>query len=205
MTEIGRQPENTGGHHQSGNTPSKSGDFCYGDAPESAEQKRAWEEYFPIQAADEHYVARRDFTKFLGLTSLGFVVGQFWIIVQNWFRKNQGQPPWHAIARVDQLRVGDTLAFHYPGDDDDCLLICLAPDTYVAYDQKCTHLSCAVVPEIRDSAGGGGHLQCPCHNGQFDLATGRPIAGPPRRPLIRISLQIVEGVVYATAAEARSI
>jgi len=157
-------------------------------------------EHFPIQASDEHYVARRDFTKFLGLTSLGFVVGQFWIIVQNWYRKNRGQPPWHAIARVEQMRERDTLAFHYPGEDDDCLLIRLAPETFVAYDQKCTHLSCAVVPELANK-----RLHCPCHNGQFDLASGRPIAGPPRRPLMRIELQIVEGVIYATRVEARSV
>lgn len=161
-------------------------------------EKRAWEEYFPIQSADEHYVARRDFTRFLGLTSLGFVVGQFWIIVQNWYRKYQGQPSWQRIARVDELREGETLTFHYPGPDDDCLLMRLAANQYVAYDQKCTHLSCAVVPEK-------GHLQCPCHNGRFDLGTGRPIAGPPRRPLIRIALQIVEGEIYAAAVEARSI
>ena len=56
------------------------------DAGQPSTKQRAWEEYFPIQASEEYYVARRDFTKFLGLTSLGFVVGQFWIVVQNWYR-----------------------------------------------------------------------------------------------------------------------
>ena len=50
----------------------------------------------------------------------------------------------------------------------------------LAYSQKCTHLSCAVVPELDE-----GILRCPCHEGIFDLSTGRNIAGPPPRPLPR--------------------
>jgi len=41
-------------------------------------------------------------------------------------------------------------------------------------------------------------LHCPCHNGWFDLATGAPNAGPPRRPLERVTLEIRDGVLYAT-------
>ena len=161
-------------------------------------EQPAWRLAFPIDVAEEHYVARRDFTKFLGLTSLGFVVGQFCIVVQNWYRSRQGKPPRGAIARVDELKEGDVRAFHYPGDDDDCLLICLGTNSFVAYDQKCTHLSCAVVPEKENNC-----LHCPCHHGYFDLATGRPTAGPPRRPLARIALEIVDDVIYATDVELR--
>ena len=28
-----------------------------------------------------------------------------------------------------------------------------------------------------------GEMICPCHHGKFDVETGEPIAGPPRRPL----------------------
>ena len=51
---------------------------------------------------------------------------------------------------------------------------------------------------------GEGRLHCPCHNGYFDLATGRPIAGPPRRPLPRIKLEVRDGVIYATGVEERT-
>jgi Rieske Fe-S protein len=63
----------------------------------------------------------------------------------------------------------------------------------LAYAQQCTHLSCAVTPDMA-----AGTLRCPCHHGFFDLATGRPTAGPPRRPLPRITLEVRDGIVYAT-------
>ena len=69
----------------------------------------------------------------------------------------------------------------------------------LAYDQKCTHLSCAVVPEVEHV-----RLACPCHKGYFDLATGRPVAGPPRRPLPRVTVHVRDGVVYATGVEGQA-
>ena len=66
----------------------------------------------------------------------------------------------------------------------------------LAYDQKCTHLSCAVVPALAD-----GKLHCPCHHGYFDLATGRPLAGPPRRPLPRVLVRVHNGIVEAYGVE----
>jgi Rieske Fe-S protein len=41
----------------------------------------------------------------------------------------------------------------------------------------------------------------PCHNGWFDMETGRPTAGPPQRPLPRILLDVQGGIVYATGVE----
>jgi Rieske Fe-S protein len=68
-----------------------------------------------------------------------------------------------------------------------------------AYSQKCTHLSCAVIPRVNE-----GIIWCPCHEGVFDLASGRPIAGPPRRPLTRILLRVQGGDVYAVGVEERT-
>ena len=83
-----------------------------------------------------------------------------------------------------------------------CILGLLRPDagTFLAYNQQCTHLCCAVVPKLEK-----GCLECPCHKGSFDLQTGRPIAGPPRRPLSRIQLEIRNGVVHATGVERRTV
>jgi Rieske Fe-S protein len=74
----------------------------------------------------------------------------------------------------------------------------LRPDeqTFLAFHQKCPHLGCAVVPDEARK-----QLLCPCHNGCFDAATGRPIAGPARRPLTRIALENRDGVVYAVGVE----
>ena len=73
------------------------------------------------------------------------------------------------------------------------ILVRLGPDHFVAYDQQCTHLSCPVLPRPAE-----GKLHCPCHNGWFDLETGRPLAGPPRRALPRVLLEVRGDTVYAT-------
>ena len=43
------------------------------------EDQPAWRQDFPIDWPQDQYVERRDFVKFLTLTSLAFVVGQLWI------------------------------------------------------------------------------------------------------------------------------
>lgn len=106
-----------------------------------------WRQDFPIDWLQDHYVARRDFTKFMVLTSFAFLVGQGWIIVQNFLRQRRGQPPMRQIATLDQLGIGQSLAFTYPAEHDTCLLVRTGEQNFVAFDQRCTHLSCAVVPE----------------------------------------------------------
>jgi Rieske Fe-S protein len=80
------------------------------------------------------------------------------------------------------------------------LLIRLHDGRLVAYGQQCSHLSCAVIPKPSQ-----GQLHCPCHNGFFEINEGRPIAGPPRRPLPRIKLEVRDGEIYATGVELRTV
>lgn len=165
-----------------------------------AEDQPSWRGDFPIDVPEDHYVARRDYTKFMILTSLAFVVGQSWIAVKSLLRRGQAKSPARAeIARLADVPVGGVRTFHYPGPENSCLLLRIDDRTLVAYDQECTHLSCAVVPRLER-----GDLLCPCHVGTFDLATGRPLSGPPRRPLRRITLEVRGGVVYATGVEERT-
>lgn len=167
--------------------------------PESTQPD--WRRDFPIDTVQDNEVARRDFTTFLVLTSLAFMVGQFWIVVQNRFRGQKAQPSEKAIAGVNEIPIGGNKLFNYPGKHDPCILLRLdETEPFRAYDQKCTHLSCAVVPNVER-----GCLHCPCHNGSFDLNSGRAIAGPPRRPLTRIALTIRDGVIYATGVELRTV
>jgi len=162
------------------------------------EQPRWWRD-FPIDWPQDHYVARRDFTKFMVLTSLAFVIGQFWIVVQNMLRRRRGKPPIAKVASLADLPRGAVTTFNYPGPHDPCVMIRTEDDQVLAYSQNCTHLDCAVIPRPGD-----GTIHCPCHAGYFDLATGRPLAGPPRRPLPRITLKVLGNDVYATAVEMRT-
>jgi nitrite reductase/ring-hydroxylating ferredoxin subunit len=162
----------------------------------SMERQPKWRRDFPIDSPQDHYVARRDFTRFLVLTSLAFVVGQFWIALQNLWRRGRGRPPVRRIARLDELPVGTAVTFHYPDATDPALLLRPDADTLLAYASQCTHLQCPVLPAIPE-----GKLHCPCHAGYFDLRSGRPTAGPPRRELPRITLEVRGGDIYATDIE----
>jgi Rieske Fe-S protein len=142
-----------------------------------------WREEVSFRAADEQYVARRQFGKFLVLTSFGMFVGNLWILAKSWLFR-QPQYPLRAVAQAEEIAVGEAKLFSYPGKHDPCILVRLAGDEFVAYSQKCTHLSCAVYFEKAHN-----RLECPCHEGYFSVRTGAVLQGPPPRPLPRVQLQ----------------
>ena len=159
----------------------------------------AWRQDFPIDWPQDLYVERRDFMKFMVLTSAAFTIGQLWIGVQNWYRQRAGQLPMQRIAAVDDLAVGGAMGFTYPGEHNPCLLVRLTTSEFVAFGQQCTHLSCAVIPRPDE-----GSFYCPCHEGRFDLRTGVPTAGPPQRPLTRVLLEMRGRDIYAVGVEERT-
>jgi nitrite reductase/ring-hydroxylating ferredoxin subunit len=142
-----------------------------------------WRDEFSIYTADERYVSRRQFTKFLVLTSLGMFAGNLWILLRSAF----GRTPMYLekrICRASDVPVGGVWLFRYPSEKDPCILIRRDENTYVAFSQKCTHLSCAVF-YARDKD----RLECPCHEGYFSVRTGAVLQGPPPRPLQRVILE----------------
>jgi nitrite reductase/ring-hydroxylating ferredoxin subunit len=165
-----------------------------------AEAQPAWRQDFPIDWPQDLYVERRDFMKFMVLTSAAFTIGQLWIGVQNWYRQRQGRPPVQRIASIADLAVGGAVGFTYPNEHEPCLLVRLSTKEFVAFGQQCTHLSCAVIPRPEE-----GIFYCPCHEGRFDLRTGVPTAGPPRRPLMRVLLEMRGLDIYAVGVEERTI
>lgn len=142
-----------------------------------------WREEISIFSADERYVNRRQFAKFLVLTSLGMFVGNVWILVKGWLT---GKPTYPArpVAAWTEVPVGGVKLFRYPTPEDPCILVRTGEEEFAAYSQKCTHLSCAVY-YARDK----NRLECPCHEGYFSVRDGRVLQGPPQRPLPRVVLQ----------------
>src|SRR5262249_12556947 len=201
-----RRPFRTGGLAMSPHEPEPT---PVGPDGKPLAEQPAWRRDFPIDWPEDHYIARRDFTRFLGLTSLAFVVGQLWILLQSWFGRGRGGPSAECVARLAAANpgaclpdraVGGAIVFHYPDEHDPCLLLRPTRGPLVAFDQKCTHLSCAVVVDKDQPE----RLHCPCHHGYFDAVSGRPLAGPPRRPLPRIRLRVRDDVVYAVGVERRT-
>jgi Rieske Fe-S protein len=158
-----------------------------------------WRDEFSVFTAEERYVNRRQFTKFLTLTSFGMLAGNLWILARS---RLQRQPvyPRLAVAGVDEIPVGGVKMFTYPTADARCILVRTAADRYVAYSQKCTHLSCAVYYESEQK-----RLECPCHQGFFSVGDGSVLQGPPRRPLPRVALEQKDGQLVAIRMEGESV
>lgn len=159
-----------------------------------------WRQDFPIDWPEDQFVARRDFAKFLVLTSGAFVAGQGWIAAKDLLRSKRTAPPRKMVALLSELSVGTSTVFSYPTEHARCLLIRPEADVLLAFSQSCTHLACAVVPRIAE-----GVIHCPCHEGYFDLHTGQNIAGPPPRPLPRIVLEVEGDQVFAVGVEERTV
>ena len=84
----------------------------------------------------------------------------------------------------------------YPTLEDPCIMIRTDADQFVAFSQKCTHLSCAVYYAKQEN-----RLECPCHEGYFSVKDGSVLQGPPPRPLPRVILKRDGNTLIATRVE----
>ena len=143
-----------------------------------------WREEFSVFKNDERYVSRRQLTKFLTLTSLAMFVGNIWILIRAKLQGKAPELPVVPVAKLGEIPVGGVKLFQYPQAGEQCILVRTSADAYVAYSQKCTHLSCSVFysQESRD-------LVCPCHEGHFSIRDGSVLQGPPTRPLPGVTLE----------------
>lgn len=160
-----------------------------------ASKEPLWKDEFSINRADEQYVSRRQFTKFLMLTSLGMFAGNVWILIRSWVYQEPAYPE-QTIGSIKDIPIGGVRLFRYPTEKDPCILIRPDEQTFVAYSQKCTHLSCAVfyAPEKN-------RIECPCHEGYFSVKNGDVLQGPPQRPLPRVKLERRGDSLVAVAME----
>jgi len=143
-----------------------------------------WTEEFSVHAAEDKYVLRRQFMKFLVLVSFGMFAGNVWIWVKSLIARPHGAFPERVIGTASAVLPGEVKLFAYPGPDDPCILVRTASGKLAAFSQKCTHLSCAVYYSKKNN-----RLECPCHEGYFSIDDGRVLQGPPPRPLPRIEIE----------------
>jgi Rieske Fe-S protein len=166
---------------------------------ERDEGEPGWRKDFPVDWPEDEFHARRAFAQFLVLTSGAFVAGQGWIAAQHLVRKRR-TPARVRIASLAELPAGAVKTFAYPSEHDRCVLVRLPDGELVAFDQACTHLSCAVIPRVAE-----GVLVCPCHEGYFDLRSGKNLSGPPPRPLTRVRIEVAGDDVFAVGVEERTV
>ena len=153
-----------------------------------------WRRSFPVDLAEEGRFSRREFARFLALVSAGFTAGLAWL----WLRKTPlAGPPAPAgagpvpLGLAADLRPSQSRLFAFRGPQDRCIVLRTPLGELRAYRQACTHLGCAV--RFRND-----ELQCPCHEGVFEIEHGFPIQGPPTRPLSRVALEVrADGTLWA--------
>ncbi|MFZ3576983.1 Rieske (2Fe-2S) protein [Virgibacillus sp. DJP39] len=148
-----------------------------------------------INRNNERQLDRRGFMKtMVGAAGIFAVSSLPWgaVAAKELMGLSDKEYPHYRITDVKDLAVGDSTEFHFPSENDSAVLIRLKEDKYVAYQNACTHLRCPVywVKEEKE-------MICPCHHGKFDVNTGAPTAGPPRRPLPEIVVKVEKGSVYA--------
>src|SRR5512134_3827528 len=152
-----------------------------------------WTEEFSVHAAEDAYVLRRQFTKFLVLTSFGMAAGNAWIWMKSLFAEAHPAFPEAVVGRAADVAPGGVKLFQYPTDKDPAILVRTPDGRLAAFSQKCTHLSCAVYYSAERN-----RLECPCHEGYFSVDDGRVLQGPPPRPLPMIRVEERGGDIVAT-------
>lgn len=156
-----------------------------------------WREHFPIDTDKESSRARREFLGGLTVAGAAMACGQ--VALQTVSPQKESGSPGdesenqereHVVLEktLGEMETGEAQLFHFPDHRSPCILIKQSSTEFVAYAQKCTHLACPVIPNDDHET-----LHCPCHHGSFDLATGKPIAGPPRSSLPKVKVVVGQG------------
>jgi Rieske Fe-S protein len=161
---------------------------------EQAEKIPHWKTDFPIERSTATTISRRDFARYLCFVSGGLAAGSGFVVLKTQFFPSPKVEGEHLVCRTGDIPVGATRAFTLPGSSIPYILIRLENGAWRAYEQKCTHLSCAVYYRP-----GSGQIECPCHNGFFDAMTGEPVAGPPPRALPALEVVVRGNELYVKA------
>jgi Rieske Fe-S protein len=160
---------------------------------DDAAERRRWRAAFPYHWDADDLASRRELLRFAVYAS-GALFGSTAIIAAlGLLRRPSTTTAPQSIARTSDVPEGTAVYFNYPESDTQAMLLHLPGGRFVAYSQRCTHLSCAVYYQTDRQ-----RLYCPCHEGVFSPETGDPIAGPPQRRLEQITLIQDGDTLYAT-------
>ncbi|HLK13459.1 MAG TPA: Rieske (2Fe-2S) protein [Fimbriimonadaceae bacterium] len=153
---------------------------------------------FPVDWNEDEYVSRRDFFKFITLSSGGMALASIGMAAYAQIPRDRRSFEPKLIARLAEIDPGGWLQFTYPRAEDTCILIRSNSSDFSAFSRRCTHLSCPVVWQPEQ-----GRLYCPCHEGAFSIDDGHVLQGPPARPLPMIELEVRGDEIYAIGVRSR--
>lgn len=161
------------------------------------EKVPSWKDDFPIEEKRATHVSRREFAKFLGLFSGALALSNGFIVIRAIAFPSAPLVGEHFVCNEDEVAVGEMFQFEIEGSKViPYILIHLEENEWRAFEQKCTHLTCAVRYSKTENK-----IECPCHNGWFSADTGEVLQGPPPRPLPQLEVVVKDGKVYVKEAE----
>ena len=102
-------------------------------------------------------------------------------------------PAWIDALAADELPLDDVWPVTVAGRE---LALCTVGDAVYAVDNLCTHGHARLCDGFLD----GHALECPLHQGQFDVRDGRPLAAPVTEPLRSYPVKIEGGRVFVQIA-----
>lgn len=146
----------------------------------------------PDDCGDVSEISRRGFCNGLLLTSAALVIAAKGATSENGAHAAVLANPLMKIQGAEALMPGSSMLFNYPSRNDPSILVRTQDGQYYAYSQKCSHLGCSIHFDRNQRC-----LQCPCHQGAYDVKSGSVLYGPPQRPLDQIFLQMRGGELWA--------
>ncbi|QNL47993.1 Rieske (2Fe-2S) protein [Olivibacter sp. SDN3] len=167
------------------------------EANDNLEKIPNWKSDFPIESDNATHVGRREFAKFLALFSGALALTNGVIVVRSLLFPTKPLVGEHFVCNETEVPIGKMFQFEIKGSKViPYILIHLAENEWRAFEQKCTHLTCAV--RYREDLQ---KIECPCHHGFFSADTGEVLQGPPPRRLPQLEVVAKEGKIYVKQRE----
>lgn len=99
------------------------------------------------------------------------------------------EPNWRSFAPLDSLPRDDIREFEIDGVP--VAVVRTSDDRIFAVDAQCSHGKASLAEGYLD----GIEIECPKHNGRFNVTTGEAVASPARTPLQTFPCRIADGCI----------
>ena len=99
------------------------------------------------------------------------------------------QENWHLVGTTDGMEVEDILRFDF-GDKTFCIY--MLEDGFYATDGMCTHEAV----HLEDGLVFDNEVECPMHQGVFDVKTGKAVSPPACDDLKTYPVKVEENKIY---------
>ncbi|MGC2462183.1 MAG: non-heme iron oxygenase ferredoxin subunit [Steroidobacteraceae bacterium] len=98
-------------------------------------------------------------------------------------------PQWTLVPRAAQLEVGAMTGLSAAGQH---IILYRTVSGFCASERRCTHQGADLMRGYFDQD----IIECPVHQGRFNVRTGAALSAPACKPLKTYAVQVVDGEVY---------